>query len=55
MMLTKRDFYISIEAFYREEEIQKMFNITESIEETNMTSKAVYDLLKNLKINNQHK
>lgn len=49
MMLTKRDFYISIEAFYTEEEIQKMFNITESIEETNMTSKAVYDLLKNYK------
>ncbi len=49
MMFTQKDFYISIEAFYSEEEIQKMFNLVENIEETNMAQKDVYNLLKNYK------
>lgn len=46
MNLNKEAFYKSIEAFYTEEEIQKMFNIVENIEETNMSAKKVYDILK---------
>ena len=48
-MYTKKDFYISIKAFYTEEEIQKMFNIVENIENNNLNAKKVYDMLKNYK------
>ena len=47
MIYSKKDFYVSIEGFYSEEEIQKMFNLVENIEETNMSAKEVYNLLKN--------
>ena len=46
MKIDKKFFYISIEAFYTEEQIQKMFNIVENIEETNMPSVDVYNSLK---------
>ena len=49
MNYSKKDFYVSIEAFYSEEEIQKMFNLVDNIEATKMETKSVYDLLKGYK------
>ncbi len=47
--ISKKDYFIALEKFYSEEEIQKFSNIVDKIEEENLNYKASYELVKGMK------